>query len=95
MEEGNCEDHIIEGIQTLYEAFAVDIPFQYAGAKDDVDKFQLEYDASDFFTSTHGNALNDEKQQIFVSKAFRRAFRDINRGLQMRKHMTSKGDTNP
>ena len=50
-------------IQTLYEAFAVDIPFQYAGAKDDVD---ISCDAQ-FFTSTY-KCANDEKQQILFQR---------------------------
>ena len=65
-----CQKDIIKGMTTIFDKLIIDLPFEYAAAKTDVDKFNLETDAANFFTSTY----KDVGQQTFL---MRKIFREM------------------
>ena len=73
-----CQKDIIKGMTTIFDKLIIDLPFEYAAAKTDVDKFNLETDAANFFTSTY----KDVGQQTFLMrKIFREMTRTISKKL--------------
>ena len=73
-----CQKDIIKGITTIFDKLIIDLPFEYAAAKTDVDKFNLETDAANFFTSTY----KDVGQQTFLMrKIFRETTRTLSKNL--------------
>ena len=63
-------NEIVEGMETLYEDVIVEIPFHYAGAETKEEKFQLEYDAADFFTSSYSHEIQDPNTNNVIRKVF-------------------------
>ena len=57
-------------METLYEDVIVEIPFHYAGAETKEEKFQLEYDAADFFTSSYSHEIQDPNTNNVIRKVF-------------------------
>ena len=73
-----CQKDIIKGMTTIFDKLIVDLPFEYAAAKTDVDKFNLETDAANFFTSTYKDV---EQETFFMRKIFREMTRTISKNL--------------
>jgi hypothetical protein len=60
LENKKCETEMIDGLLSLFDGLVVQFAFEYAGTETELDKFNLEQDAADFFTSEY-EGVSDEK----------------------------------